>query len=80
VFTWAYRGFLLLSGLVLVLGSATDPTVVLVGLATLVAAALFMLLGVPFVWPTGRLSGDRVHLSFVDKRFARELNRWYGHP
>nr|MBA2599677.1 hypothetical protein [Actinomycetota bacterium] len=66
-FTWAYRGFLLLSGLVLVIESQTDRPVI-----------LFMLLGALFVWPTGQLSGDRVRLSFVDKRFARALEHWYG--
>jgi hypothetical protein len=80
-FTWAYRGFLLLSGLVLVIGSATKgSTVILVGLAILIAAVLFMLVGVPFVWPTGEVSGDWVRLSFVNKRFARELDRWCGDP
>ncbi len=77
-FTWAYRGFLLLSGLVLVIGFTTDHSAILVGLSMLVATILFMLLGAPVVWPTGRLSGDWVRLSFVDKRFARALERWYG--
>ncbi len=44
----------------------------------LVATILFMLLGALFVWPTGQLSGDRVRLSFVDERFARALEHWYG--
>lgn len=77
-FTWTYRGLLLLSGLVLVIGFVTDRTVILVGLAMLVATILFMLLGALFVWPTGQLSGDWVRLSFVDERFARALERWYG--
>lgn len=77
-FTWTYRGFLLLSGLVLVIGSQTDRPVILVGLSMLVATILFMLLGALFVWPTGQLSGDRVRLSFVDERFARALEHWYG--
>jgi hypothetical protein len=66
---------------VLVIGSATrGSTVILIVLAMLIAALLFMLLGVPFVWPTGEVSGDWVRLSFVNKRFARELVRWYGDP
>ena len=77
-FTWAYRVFLLLSGLVLVIGSQTDRAVILVGLSMLVATILFMVLGALFVWPTGQLSGDRVRLSFVDRRFARALEQWYG--
>lgn len=77
VFNWASLGFLL-SGLVLVVGFATtDSTVILVGLAMLVAAILFMLLGASFVWPTGEVKGDWVQLSFVDRRFARALDDWY---
>lgn len=77
-FTWTYRGLLLLSGLVLVIGFMIDRDVILVGLAILIATILFMLLGALFVWPTGQLSGDWVRLSFVDERFARALDRWYG--
>jgi hypothetical protein len=39
-----------------------------------------MMLGVPFVWPTGEVAGDWAPLSFVNKRFATELERWYGVP
>ena len=80
VFMWASRGLVLFGVLVLAIGVATDPTVMLAGLGTLVAALLFMLLGWPFVWPTGQVSGEWVWLSFVDKRFAKELDRWYGDP
>ena len=34
--------------------------------------------GLAFVWPTGHLRGEWVDLSFVDSRFARALDRWYG--
>lgn len=76
-FTWTYRGFLLLGGLVLVLGFFTNSTVALIGVGTLIAAILFTLVGWPFVWPTGQVSGEWVVLSFVDERFAAALDRWY---
>ena len=80
-FTWTYRGFVLLGVLVVALGFAADAsTVVLIGCGTLLGTVLFALLAWPFVWPTGRVSDGWVWLSFVDERFAEELERWYGDP
>ncbi len=77
-FTWTYRGFLLLGGLVLLLGVFTGPTVAMIGAGTLIAAILFTLVGWLFVWPTGQVSGEWVVMSFVDERFATALDRWYN--
>ena len=77
-FTWTYRGFLVIGAAVLAVGLATDSTVLVLGVGILGAAILFTCIGWLFVWPTGRLSGEWVWLSFVDKRFASELDRWYG--
>ena len=78
-FTWTYRGFFALSGLVIVVGffMLDRPAILLEGLAILVITLLVMLIGWPFVWPTGRVSGEWVWLSFVNDRFASELDRWY---
>jgi hypothetical protein len=79
-FTWTYRGFCVLAGLVIVLGFFTfdRPAILLEGLAILVVTLLAMLVGWPFVWPTGRVSDEWVWLSFVNDRFASELDRWYA--
>ncbi len=79
-FTWTYRGLFVLAGLVIVLGFFTfdRPTILLEGLAILVVTLLVMLVGWPFVWPTGRVSDEWVWLSFVNDRFASELDRWYA--
>jgi hypothetical protein len=70
-----------LSGvLVIVLGFFTldRPAILLEGLVILVVTLLVMLVGWPFVWPTGRVSDEWVWLSFVNDRFASELDRWYA--
>jgi hypothetical protein len=77
-FNWLCVGFLLVSVVVLVIGIRTDTAVVLTGVAMLIATALVALLGVPFVVPFGQVVGDWVWLSFVDRRFADALDRWYG--
>jgi hypothetical protein len=79
-FTWTYRGFFVLAGLVIVVGFFTldRPAILLEGLVILVVTLLVMLVGWPFVWPTGRVSGEWVRLSFVNDRFANELDRWYA--
>jgi hypothetical protein len=49
------------------------------GIRDVTAAVFFMMLECLRV-RLERVSGDRVRLSFVNKRFARELDRWYGDP
>ena len=77
-FDWASAGFLLLSVAVLAIGVATHMAVVLTGAGMVIATALFVLFGKPFVVPSGELAGDWVRLSFVDRRFAKALDDWYG--
>lgn len=77
-FTWAFCGSFLLSGLLTAVGFFTNSTVLLPGLSGLAVTSLITAAGWPFVWPTGRLSGDWVGLSFVDRQFAMALDRWYG--
>jgi hypothetical protein len=77
-FNWASIGFLLLGLVVLAIGVATSTAVVLTGVAMVVATALFVAIGLPFVLPFGQVEGDWVQLSFVDRRFARALDDWYG--
>ena len=79
-FNRAALGFVLLSLVVLGIGIATDTVVILTGVGMLVATALFVVFGVPFVSPSGDVAGDWVHLSFVDRRFAKALDDWYGNP
>jgi sulfite exporter TauE/SafE len=77
-FNWASIGFLLLSLVVLAIGVATSRAVVLIGVGMVVATALFVAIGLPFVSPFGQVEGDWVQLSFVDRRFARVLDDRYG--
>ncbi len=80
-FTWTNRGFFVLGGLVFAVGlffTTDHPAVLQVGLGILIVTLLIMLVCWPFVWPTGRVTGDWVWLSFVNKGFAREIDRWYG--
>jgi hypothetical protein len=77
-FDKASVGFLLLSVAVLAIGFATHRAVVLTGAAMVIATAIFVFFGVPFVLPSGEVSGDWVRLSFVDRRFAKALDDWYG--
>ena len=78
-FTWSWRVLfgLAVLGFVVAVVTRSSP-VAQAGLVTLVAALLFTLIGWPFVWPTGRPSGEWVLMSFVHERFARELDRRYG--
>jgi fatty acid desaturase len=70
---------IVLSVVVLVAGLlATEFTVILIGLALLLAVILLMAVGSPFVLPTGQVTGEWVRLSFVHPRFADALDRWYG--
>jgi hypothetical protein len=77
-FDWASAGFLLLSVAVLAIGVATSKALVLTGVGMVVATALFVFFGVPFVLPSGEVAGEWVQLSFVDRRFAKALDDWYG--
>jgi hypothetical protein len=78
-FTWSWRALFGLAVLEFVVAFATHASSVAVaGLVTLAAALLFTLIGWPFVWPTGRPSGEWVWMSFVNERFASELDRRYG--
>ena len=77
-FTWTYLGSFLVGALLLALGFVTVPRVAELGVGVLAAAVVFTCVGWLFVWPTGHLHGEWVDLSFVDSRFARALDRWYG--
>jgi hypothetical protein len=80
VFNRLFIGFVALGALVIGIGWAldTEGDVILVGLAIMIAAIFGMLLAVPFVLPSGSVMGEWVQLSFVDERFAAELDRFYG--
>jgi hypothetical protein len=78
VFNRLFIGLVILSLVVIAVGFVLDTqTAVLVGLAMLLAAVA-MLLALPFVLPSGQVSGEWVHLSAVHERFAAELDRFYG--
>jgi hypothetical protein len=79
-FTWTYRGFFVLSGLVIVIGffMRDRPAILLEGLVILIVTLLVMLVGWPFFWPLGRVSDEWVFLHFVHERFADELDRRYA--
>ena len=65
--------------LCLIGGFGEHPTLVWLGLLTALLALLFIAFAWLFVYPTGRfLDQDWISLSFVDKRFATALDRWYG--
>jgi hypothetical protein len=77
--TGSVLGFLVLS----ILGAhrriaSNRCSVICVGIALLLAAIVFMLLGRLFVLPTGQVWGQWVWLSFAHERFAGEFDRWYG--
>jgi hypothetical protein len=80
VFNRLFIGFVALGAIVIVIGWAldTEATVILVGLATMIAAVFVMFLALPFVLPSGAVMGQWVQLSFVNERFAAELDRFYG--
>jgi hypothetical protein len=73
-----FVGLVTLSLVVIAIGLATEPEVMLWGAAMLVAALVVMFFGRAFVLPNGEVSNDWVRLSFVDARFAHELDRFYG--
>lgn len=77
-FRWSSWAFFALAGLLLIVGLVTGSAAFAVGLGVLLGTLLYVVVGTPFFWPQGRPSGDVVWLSFVHKRFAEELDRWYG--
>jgi hypothetical protein len=74
----SYWAAFVVAGLLVVVGLLTESEAVPLGLGVLLGTLLYVVVGTPFFWPQGRPSGDVVWLSFVHKRFAEELNRWYG--
>jgi hypothetical protein len=80
VFNRLSIGLIALNLVVIVAGFVLDTqTAILVGLAMLLAVVVVMLLAVPFVLPSGQVSGEWVQLSAVHERFAAEVDRFYGH-
>jgi len=79
-FNRLFIGLVALGVVVIVVGWAldTEATVILVGLAMLIAAVIAMFLALPFVLPSGAVMGEWVQLSFVNERFVAELDRFYG--
>lgn len=80
VFNRLFIGFVALGVVVIAVGwwaLDTEGTVILVGLAMMIAAAFVMFLALPFVLPSGAVLGEWVQLSFVHERFAAELDRFY---
>lgn len=80
VFNRLFIGLVALGVVVIGIGLAldTEATVILVGLAMMIAAVFVMVLALPFVLPSGAVVGEWVQLSFVHERFAAELDRFYG--
>ena len=80
VFNRLFIGLVALGVVVIVIGFAfdTEAAVILAGLAILIAAIFVMVLALPFVLPSGTVVGEWVQLSFVNERFAAELDRFYG--
>jgi hypothetical protein len=81
-FTWTYRIFFVAAVLLLATGwllSEGQPSIfLLIGVATLIVTIAFWSIGWFFVFPTGRVGDEFVTISFVHKRFADEVARWYG--
>ena len=79
-FNRLFIGLVALSAVVIVVGFAIDTqaAVILVGLAMMIVAVFAMFLALPFVLPSGAVMGEWVRMSFVDERFAAELDRFYG--
>jgi hypothetical protein len=77
-FRWSYWAAFLLAGVLVVIGLVTGLDVAAAGLGAFLGTLLYLVVGTPFFWPSGRPSGDVVWLSFVHRRFAEELDRWYG--
>jgi hypothetical protein len=77
------RTYLILLGVAMLLFGiglfGEHPTAVWLGVSTVLLTLLFISIGWFFVYPTGRfLDQHWISLSFVDKRFATAMDRWYG--
>ena len=81
-FTLTYAILFTLAVVLFLIGAFGEhPTLVWLGIITALLTLLFISIGWLFVYPTGYfLDDDWISLSFVDKRFATELDRWYGEP
>jgi hypothetical protein len=81
-FKWTYRIFFVAAAFLLAIGWLLSedhgPTCLLIGVITLGVTLAFWALGGLLVFPTGRVGDEFVTMSFVDKRFADEVDRWYG--
>src|SRR5436853_2277724 len=81
-FKWTYRIFSVAAAFLLAIGwllsEAHGPTLLLIGVITLGVTLAFWAVGGLFVFPTGRVGDEFVTMSFVNKRFADEVDRWYG--
>ena len=73
-----FVGLVILSLGVMALGYFIDRGVILWGFAMLLAALIVLFIGRGFVLPSGQVQDEWVRLSFVNVRFARELDRFYG--
>lgn len=80
VFTGTYGVLFTLAVVLFFIGLFGEhPTLVWLGIITALLTLLFISIGWLFVYPTGRfLDQDSISLSFVDKRFATAMDRWYG--
>jgi hypothetical protein len=80
-FTWTYRIFFVAAVLLLAAGwllsEDQGSIVLLIGVATLVVTIAFWSIGWFFVFPTGRVEDEFVTMSFVHRRFADQVERWY---
>lgn len=77
-FNWTVRILFVVGVGLLIAGSATGPALAWAGIGVLLGSVLVVVVGWPFIWPTGQVDGDWVRLGFVHPRFARELGRFYG--
>jgi hypothetical protein len=76
--SWATWGLLGLAVALFLLAIPAESDVLAqLGIGTFVGAVIFAVLTALFMWPRGHLSGEWVHMSFVDKRFAQAVDRWY---
>jgi hypothetical protein len=78
VFNWTVRILFAVGVALLIAGSAAGPALAWAGFAVLLGSVLVLVVGWPFIWPTGHVDGDWVQLGFVHPRFAREMGRFYG--
>jgi hypothetical protein len=78
---WGTWGFLGLGVALFLLAIPTESDLVAqLGISTFVGGIIFFILSLFFAWPRGRLDGEWVEMSFVDKRFATAVDLWYGRP